>query len=215
MSDRVAKEQLTAYQRWELPTFDLAKEAVEATPVVPDVPAIMLPTAAEVEHIQQQAYEEGYAEGAQKARSEEQTARDEAQRLAEIIGTLDKELQQVDQQVAQSLLDLSLEIAKQMLHQAIKVKPELLLNIINEAINELPHFSQHVHLILHPADAELVRDKMGEKFDHSGWKIIEDAKVEQGGCRVETAHSQIDASLGTRWKRVVSSIGQDNSWLAS
>ena len=37
--------------------------------------------------------------------------------------------------------------------------------------------------------------------------------MERGGCRVETANSQIDASLATRWKRVVSSIGQDNSWL--
>ncbi len=213
MSDMIAKEKLTAYQRWELPAFDLAKKAVEAPPVVPDVPAAILPTAAEVEHIQQQAYEEGYAEGAQKARSEEQTARDETQRLAEIIGALNKELQQVDQQVAQGLLDLSLEIAKQMLHQALKVKPELLLSVINEAINELPHFSQHAYLILHPADAELVRSKMGEKNDHAGWKIVEDAKMERGGCRVETAHSQIDASLDTRWKRVVSSIGQDNSWL--
>lgn len=210
MSDTIAKEQLTAYQRWELPTFDLAKKA-EA------IPAVTLPTAAEVEHIRQQAhdegYEEGYAAGAQKARNEEQTARDEAQRLAEIMAALDTELQQVDQQVAQGLLDLSLEIAQQMLHQALKVKPELLLGVINTAINELPHFSQHAHMVLHPADAELVRSKMGEQFDHTGWKIFEDEKMERGGCRVETAHSQIDASLATRWKRVVSSIGQDNSWM--
>ena len=167
-----------------------------------------LPTAAEVEHIHQQAHEEGYQAGAQKAR-------DEAQRLAGIIGALDKELQQVDQQVAQNLLDLSMEIAKQMLQQALKVKPELILSVVNEAISELPHFSQHVQLILHPSDAELVRSKMGEQLGHAGWKIFEDVQMERGGCRVETANSQIDASLTTRWKRVVSSIGQDNSWLES
>lgn len=200
MSDAVAKGQLTAYQRWELPTFDIAPEDAGA------IPAATLPTAAEVEQIHQQAYEEGYQAGAQKAR-------DEAQRLAEMIGTLDKELQQVDQQVVQSLLDLSMEIARQMLQQALKVKPELLLSVVNEAISELPHFSQHAHLILHPSDAEIVRSKMGEQLDHTGWKIFEDAHIERGGCRVETAHSQIDASLSTRWKRVVSSIGQDNSWL--
>ena len=199
MSEVVAKGGLTAYQRWELPTFDIAQEVL--------APAVVLPTAAEVEHIRQQAHEEGYAEGCQKARSEEQLARDEAQRLAGIIGALDKELQQVDQQVAQSLLDLSMEISRQMLQQALKVKPELLLGTITKAIAELPH------LILHPSDAELVRNKMGEQLDHTGWKIIENAQMERGGCRVETAHSQIDASLATRWKRIVSSIGQDNSWL--
>jgi len=200
MSDMVAKEKLTAYQRWELPTFDIAKEDIAMT--------AKLPTAAEVEHIHQQAHEEGYQAGAQKAR-------DEAQRLAGIIGALDKELQQVDQQVAQNLLDLSMEIAKQMLQQALKVKPELILSVVNEAISELPHFSQHVQLILHPSDAELVRSKMGEQLGHAGWKIFEDVQMERGGCRVETANSQIDASLTTRWKRVVSSIGQDNSWLES
>jgi flagellar assembly protein FliH len=200
MSDMVAKEKLTAYQRWELPTFDIAKEDIAMT--------AKLPTAAEVEHIHQQAHEEGYQAGAQKAR-------DEAQRLAGIIGALDKELQQVDQQVAQNLLDLAMEIAKQMLQQALKVKPELILSVVNEAISELPHFSQHVQLILHPSDAELVRSKMGEQLGHAGWKIFEDVQMERGGCRVETANSQIDASLTTRWKRVVSSIGQDSSWLES
>lgn len=208
MSDAAIKGQLTAYQRWELPSFDLAQEAVEEAVAPP-----ALPTAAEVEQIHQQAHDEGYQSGAQKARAEEQAARDEAQRLAGIIEALDKELQQVDQQVAQNLLDLSLEIAKQVLRQALKVKPELLLGIVNDAIAELPHFSQHAHLILHPADAELVRSKMGEQLDHTGWKILEDAQMERGGCRVETAHSQIDASMATRWKRVVSSIGQDTSWL--
>lgn len=213
MSDAIAKGRLTAYQRWELPTFDAAKEEIAA------IPAATLPTAAEVEQIQQQAHEEGYqagyAEGAQQARNEEQAARNEAQRLAEIIGSLDKELQQVDQQVTQDLLDLSLEIARQMLQQALRVKPELLLSVVSEAVGELPHFSQHAHVILHPADAELVRSKMGDQLDHTGWKILEDAQMERGGCRVETAHSQIDASLATRWKRVVSSIGQDSSWLES
>lgn len=211
MSDMLAKGRLTAYQRWELPTFDVAKEGAEES--VEEIPAVTLPTAAEVERIHQQAREEGYAEGAQKARDEEQAARAEAQRLATIIDALDKELQQVDQQVAQNLLDLSMEIARQMLQQALKTKPELLLSVITAAIGELPHFSQHAHLILHPSDAELVRGKMGEQLGHAGWKIFEDAQMEPGGCRVETAHSQIDASLATRWKRVVSSIGQDSSWL--
>ena len=215
MSDTIAKGRLTAYQRWELPTFDIAQEVI---------PSAKLPTAAEVEQIHQQAHEEGYqagyAEGAQKARdeeqkarNEEQTARDETQRLAGIIEAMDKELQHVDQQVAQNLLDLSMEIAKQLLRQALKVKPELLLSVVSEAIGELPHFSQHAHLILHPSDAELVRSKMGEQLDHTGWKIFEDAQLERGGCRIETAHSEIDASLDTRWKRIVSSIGQDSSWL--
>lgn len=201
MSD-VLKSNMTAYQRWELPSFDSPHARVDA------VHASRLPTAAEFEQMQQQAHDEGYqagyAEGAQKARQ-----------MAELLNALDHELQQVDQKITQSLLDLALEIARQMVQQTLKVKPELLLEVVRQAIGELPHFSQHAHLVLHPADAELIRKNMGEQLAHTGWKIFEDAQMSRGGCRLETAHSQIDASLATRWKRVVSSIGQEDSWLES
>lgn len=197
MSDTLTKEEnLTAYQRWELPAFDMAK------------PAVALPTAAQLELIHQQAHEEGYRAGMRQAG-------DEAQRMAGMLNALDVALQQMDQEIAQNLLNLALEIAKQMLQQALTVKPELLLNVVSAAIRELPHFNQNSHLVLHPADAELVRARMGEQLSHSGWKIFEDSKMERGGCRVETAHSQIDATLATRWKRVTASLGQDSSWLES
>jgi flagellar assembly protein FliH len=205
MSDAVIpKDRMTAYQRWELPAFDVA-------PVVElkeKMHVIVPPTAAQIEQIQQQAHDEGYqagfADGAHKA-----------QRLSDLVNALEQELQQVDQQVAQDLLNLSLELARQMLQQALKVKPDLLLGVVRAAVSELPHFNQHAHLVLHPADAELVRSSMGEQLAHNGCKIIEDAHMERGGCRLETAHSQIDATLTTRWKRVVSSIGQESSWLES
>ena len=206
MSDAIIqKERLTPYQRWELPAFDMVKETEDTVPTV---------TVAQLEQIQLQAHDEGYKAGyAEGYTAGSQKAHDEAQRLAGIVGALENELQQVDQQVAQDLLDLALEIAKQVLHQALKVKPDLLLGVVRGAINDLPHFNQHAHLVLHPADAELVRTSMGEQLSHTGWKIFEDAQMERGGCRVETAHSQIDATLATRWKRVVSSIGQDSTWL--
>ena len=212
MSDAIIqKELLTPYQRWELPAFDMVKVAKDAVPTV---------TVAQLEQIQLQAHEEGYKAGYTKGYAESyaegaQKARDEAQRMAEMMGALEKELQQVDEQVAQDLLGLALEIAKQMLQQALKVKPDLLLDVVRGAISDLPHFNQHAHLVLHPADAELVRTSMGEQLSHTGWKIFEDAQMERGGCRVETAHSQIDATLKTRWKRVTSSIGQDSRWLES
>jgi flagellar assembly protein FliH len=206
MPDAVTpKEQLTAYQRWELPAFDMVKKAGKP-------PTIDLPTAAQLENIHIQAHEEGYQTGYAEGMKQAST---EAQRITNMLESLNKELQQVDQRIAQDLLNLSLEIAKQMLQQALKIKPELLLNVVRAAINELPYFNQHAHLVLHTDDAELLRTSMGEQLLHTGWKIFEDSQIERGGCRVETAHSQIDATLPKRWQRVVASIGQDNAWLES
>lgn len=205
MSDVMApKEQLTAYQRWELPAFDHARAGENRSAAAPH-------SAAHLEQTRRQAHEEGYragyAEGKQRADAE-------ALRLTQLVDALNQELQQADQKIAQDLLDLALEIAKQMLQQALKVKPELLLEVVRKAIAELPHFSQHAHLVLHPDDAELVRARLGEQLTHIGWKILESDQVGRGGCRVETAHGEIDATLPTRWQCTAASIGQNSSWLA-
>ena len=101
MSDVLTpKEQLTAYQRWELPAFDFAKPDGSQA-------GVALPTAAQVEQTHMQAHEEGYqsgyAEGKQKADME-------VQRLVQVMNMLNQELQQIDQKIAQDLLELSLRL---------------------------------------------------------------------------------------------------------
>lgn len=210
MSDEVIpKEKLTAYERWELPSFDAGGLRVSGNPN-----AIKLPTAAELEAIGREAHDEGYQAGYQAGYAEgSQKAAQETQRLAALVTSLQQAVAEVDQEIAQSLLNLALELAQQMVHEALKVKPELLLEVIREAISTLPHFNPSAHIVLHPADAEIVREKMGDQLTHSGWKIFEDARLTRGGARLETAHSQIDATLEARWKRITLNLGQESSWL--
>ncbi len=219
MSDVVTpKEKLTAYERWELPSFD-PEGSVKVTG---NASGMKLPTAAQLEEIQQQAHDEafeqgrsagheagyaaGYAQGAQQVT-------DDAARFSALVGSMEQALAEVNQQVSQSLLELALELAQKMVHQALDVKPELLLDVINNAIGNLPHFNPNAHLVLHPEDAAFVRERMGEQLAHSGWKIFEDAKITRGGVRVETANSQIDATVETRWKRITANLGQESTWL--
>jgi len=198
MSDIATEpEKLTAWQRWELPNFEGG----------PRGEGYGLPTAAQVEDIQRLAREEGYRNG--YAEGMQQAAQDR-QRLNTLIDAMSNSM---DEQVAQELVALALDVARQMLHQSLKVQPELVLGVVREAIGTLPHFNQGAHLVLHPADAALVREQMGEQLTHSGWKVFEDARIERGGARIETANSQIDATLESRWKRVVAALGQDAEWL--
>ncbi len=200
------KEQLTAYQRWELPSFGGA-----SAPGHPGrVAASGLPSAAELEQMHQLAHEEGYRAG--HAEGMRQAAQ-EGRRIGEVMANLDAQLKQVDQQVVQALLDLALEVARQMVRQALQVKPELLFKVVHEAVASLPHFNHAAHLVLHPEDATLVRAGMGDQLAHSGWKIFEEPHMVRGGCRVETAHSQIDATLPKRWQEVVAHIAHDSAWL--
>ena len=208
----ILKEHLTAYERWELATFDTRPdEDIQET----TQSASALPSISEVEDIRQLAHDEGLAAGYDAGYAAGiQQARGEAAQIHQLLQGLQDELNQLDENVSQSLLDLSLEVARKMVHQTLHIQPELILKIVSDAISNLPHFNQNAHLILHPDDAELVRKDMGEQLSHSGWKIFSDIQINRGGCRVETAHSNVDASVESRWKRIVESIGQDKSWLA-
>ena len=199
----ISKEQLTAFERWELASFDSHNSDKRLSSV------------AELENIRQQAYDEGYTQGHDAGYAAGiQQARTEAAQIHMLLQNLQDALNKVDEQLAQSLLDLSLEIARKMVGENLQVKPEIILKIVGDAIGNLPHFNQNAHLILHSDDAELVRKQMGDQLLHTGWKILTDEQIKRGGCRVETSHSQVDATLEARWKRVVESIGQDKSWQA-
>lgn len=200
-----AEDSLTAWQRWELPVFETGRDTVRAN----------LPTAVELEQMQQQARDEawqaGYAEGQQRGYAEGlQQATQENQRLVDLSNLL---TQKIDELVVRELTGLALDVARQVIQQAIRVQPELLEGAIREALASLPVFNQAAHVILNPQDAAMVRARMGEQLSHSGWKILEDVRMERGNARLETANSQVDATLASRWQRVVAAMGQDAPWL--
>lgn len=204
MSNIVPKEQLSAYQRWEMDAFDETHA--------------VLPTAEGIEQIQQQAHHEGYQEGLQQGREQGYReggaqALQEAQRLNQLLVKVNETLQQLDQEMAQQMLELALGIARQMLRQALPVLPELVLSVVREAINSLPQTNQQPQLILHPQDAALVRSHLEAELAHGHWRVVEDSQIARGGCRLETAQSEIDATLESRWKRVLESLGQSGDWL--
>lgn len=199
-------EKLSAWQRWELPAFEAGSELARN---------IGLPTASQLEKMQQlardEAYQAGYAEGQQRGYAEGmQRALAEKSQFVELSKLLES---QIDEKVTQELMGLSLDIAQQVLQQSLKVHSELLLGMVREAIGTLPVFNQAAHLILNPEDAEMVREHMGEQLSHSGWKILEDPRMARGDARLETANSQIDATVEARWDRVMNAMGQEAKWL--
>jgi len=199
-SPALPKEQLPAYQRWEMASF--GKRNSQAS--------ISLTTAEQVERIHLQSREEGYAAGYQEGRAQ---AAQEVQRLRALLDDAGGALGDLDQTVAEELLALALEVSRRMLGQALKLHPELVLPVIQEAVRCLPQFQQTVRLVLHPQDAALVHSYIAEHPAASSWVLVEDARLERGGCRVETPNGEVDATLQNRWQRVVATLGSTEEWL--
>lgn len=200
-SQAVPKERLTAYQRWELDSFDAPGRGGKAA---------VLPTAAQIEHMHQQAHEEGYAAGYREGSAK--VAQEQAS-LRNIVAALAEESRKLDQSVADELLALSLTISKQVLRHALALRPELVLAVVNEVLAQMPLSHQRAHLMLHPEDAPLVRQSLGERLQQSGWEIIESAEIGRGGCRLQAAECEVDATLERRWQRVVDAIGSGHAWI--
>lgn len=176
--------------------------------------AITLSTAEEIEKLKQEAQESGHAAGKAAGYAEGQMrARAEGARLAALVTQLDAALKVFDQQVAEDLLALALDVARQVIRQTVAVKPEILLDTIQEALTQTHH--PHATIHLHPEDASLVRTYFGEQLAHAGNRIQEDKRLQRGGCTIEAGGSQIDARLATRWQRVVATLGSNAEWLVA
>ena len=113
------------------------------------------------------------------------------------------------------MLDLAIEISRAMLKSAFTIRPELVIPVVKDAVRYLPALQQPAMLYLSPDDLALVKSRIGDELTKLGWQLTDDAELESGGCRVETANNQIDASLPTRWQRVTAALGKDSDWLAT
>jgi flagellar assembly protein FliH len=100
-----------------------------------------------------------------------------------------------------------------MLKTALNVRPELIVPLVREAIHYLPTLQQPALLHLNPDDALLIAHHMGDEISTAGWRVIDDPHMDRGGCRIETASNQIDATMQTRWQRIASALGKDSDWL--
>lgn len=227
-----------AYRRWEPQSFDEGVPAPEAAPDAPvpptapvappepepvpepPEPAYTLPTAEDIEAMFEQARREGHAEGLAAGLAEGHAAGEkkayeavqrEAEKLASVVANMDKALAELDGQIAEELVILAIELARQMVHHTLADHPTVVADTVREALQQLPQNEVRVHL--HPDDAALVAEALRDTLDHGHHRIVEDDTITRGGCKLHAAGSDIDATMETRWRRVLESLGRtDARW---
>jgi len=162
------------------------------------------------------AREEGYREGVETGRREAEVLLNaERDALREVRNSLTQLMSEFEHSLANDVLSMSLELAKLIVRHSIKVKPDLVLSVVKEAVASLPGVDQQTTIHLHPSDATLLR-KLAENdktLHELPWQIVEDVRVERGGCRLETAITEVDATLETRWRRIIAALGRDDQWI--
>ncbi len=201
----IPKEKLSAYQRWELHSFDTLSGEPPAAAARADAEA-----AEKVRHIHQHAYQAGHADGLREG-TQKSTA--DAQRLLAVLAGVRQQSNEINQNLADDLLGLALEIARQMMRQALAVRPELIVPVIQDALARVAQPVAQATITLQPEDAGLVREHLGAELAADGWRIVEDASLARGGCLLRTTGSQVNATSGARWQHIAAALGQDAQWL--
>ncbi len=188
---RVIPAQEANYTPWEPPVMG-----------EPAARVIGAPTARQIELLQEQARREGFAQGRAEALAAVREPLEAVLRaLAEPLKTLDDDLEQ-------ELLALVMAVARQLIRRELKTDPGEIVACVREALAALPAAARQVRVHLHPEDAGLVKSALhleGREAEH-GFRLVEDATLSRGGCRVTSETSQIDASLETRLAAVAARL---------
>lgn len=220
-SDLIRARDVGGFDIWSLPSFDPhvpepEPEPVEEPPVeMEEVPLdeVQPLTLEELESIRQEAYNEGFAAGEKDGfRSTTLKVRQEAEAalsvklasLERLMGVLFDPIAEQDSQIEKAMVGLVEHIARQVIQRELVLDSSHIESVMREALKLLSLGVGNVRLYINPQDFEQVK-ALRERHEET-WRIVEDAALQPGGCRVETEHSRIDATVETRISQIMAKL---------
>ncbi|KAF1032503.1 MAG: Flagellar assembly protein FliH [Pseudomonas sp.] len=220
-SDVIRARDVGGFDIWSLPSFDPHVPEPEPEPVeevqaeIEEVPLeeVQPLTLEELESIRQEAYNEGFAIGEKegfhsttlKVRQEADAALSaKLSNLEILMGSLFNPIAEQDSQIEKALVDLVQRVTRQVIQRELAIDSTQIESVMREALKLLPLGAGNVRLYINPQDFEQVK-ALRERHEET-WRIVEDASLQPGGCRVETEHSRIDATIETRISQIMAKL---------
>ncbi len=219
-TDLIRARDVSGFDTWALPSFDPPdpEPEPEPEPEPPEMEEVPLEevqplTLEELESIRQEAYNEGFAVGEKegfhsttlKVRQEaEQALAPKLAGLEQLMTHLFEPIAEQDTQIEKSLVDLVQHITRQVIQRELAIDSMQIEHVMREALKLLPLGVGNVRLYINPQDFAQVK-ALRERHEET-WRIVEDEALLPGGCRVETEHSRIDATVETRIAQVMDKL---------
>ena len=158
----------------------------------------------EAEELREQARQEGYQTGRSEGVSE----------LTETVAQASARLKQVESQLTSQLTEVAITIARKILGKELESSPEMVVNIVQNALSEKARQRQEISLRVHPDDLELIRENRAQLLEvlsrAKEISIREDSDVERYGVVIETDAGTIDAQLDSQlaiFEKVLQNLG--------
>ena len=146
----------------------------------------------------QTGYNTGYQDGHRQVHEDLANQIKSLNILAQSVFKIKKEIISSSEK---EILQLTIVIAEKILRQQLEIQPEIILNIIKAAINELKD-KEEVNILVNPAITKYLYDFSEElKQTINGLKtikIMEDKTIPVDGIIIESPEFRIDARLETQ-----------------
>jgi len=217
--------ELSAYERWELPTLNDPNAPVRPRSAVVNKPIKPL-TAEDLEKIHREAYnagfEEGKAAGFEAGRQEglkvgKQTGHQEGlqqgiaagqtrinqqtEQLKKLMTQLVDPISEQRKQVEQSTLNVALALARTVIHRELKLDSSSIEAALSDIYQSLPKMDQGLVLTINPADRAHL-DRVLESIENN-IELKQDKSIMVGGYLLETSSQLIDYTIEKRFQKIV------------
>jgi len=157
-------------------------------------------TVEDIEAIYEEGRNKGYEAGFAQAQAE-------IKKLTGMLQFMQQPLRELDEQVEQQLTELAMMIGRLLLKKECCEDVAHIHSLVHESLEFLPIQSRNIRVHLNPADVQLMQ-KSGVDPHAQDWKCVEDRAITQGGCKIDSDQSHIDASVETRVQQLVDQLNE-------
>lgn len=149
----------------------------------------------------------GTAEGLLRAQQEAQQAlEEELQPLGQLITQAHAAFRQMNKEVGNEVVELAVAVGRFLAREALDQKPEEVLALVRELLNDEQSLAGKPRLLLNPADLKLVQEHLAGEIASAGWQLLADESLQRGGCKLITAAGEVDASWEARCQNIVDQL---------
>ena len=159
---------------------------------------------------------EGYAEGLEQGRSEgfaqgheeglaaaRRIIEEQAARLAALIAALQQPIEGQQAELREAMLEIATRVAEGVVRCELRLQPESIRAVIDEALAALPLGASAIRVIVCPADAELIT---AGRPPTAPWAVEIDPALAPGDCRIETRESVVHYAVSDRLGQMLSQL---------
>jgi flagellar assembly protein FliH len=209
----IPREELSSFASWSFGDVSgaAATGATAREPEAPTDPAELL--AQQLRAARQAGYQDGYRDGLVALEGFKQSfAAQTTTQVGTLVRAIGEQLDALQQEMARTLATTAAALARQVLRSELEARPGCIAAVAEQAIDALLLSARHIVLRIHPDDHALITGSSAEAIAARGARLVADATIGRGGCRVESDIGLVDATIDERWRRAVAALGSDLSW---